>query len=120
MREVFYYLADSREAEVIQQLLPELKGVLVSDFDAAYDSLDCPQQRCLIHLMRDLNGDVLKNPFDEQFKGIVTSFANLLKPIVETVDRHGLKKHFLNKYKRQVERFFFDIERSNFRSEAAL
>ena len=43
------------------------------------------------HLMRDLNDEVLTNPFDDQLKQIVTAFAYLLKPMVETVDRRGLK-----------------------------
>jgi hypothetical protein len=41
--------------------LSGFRGVLVSDFYAGYDSLPCKQQRCLIHLIRDLNGDFLKN-----------------------------------------------------------
>jgi hypothetical protein len=29
-------------------------GTLVSDFYAAYNGLDCPKQRCLVHLLREL------------------------------------------------------------------
>jgi hypothetical protein len=43
----------------MQAVLKDFKGVLVSDFYSAYDSMDCPQQKCLIHLMRDLNDDML-------------------------------------------------------------
>ena len=46
----------------MQKLLKGFKGVLVSDFYPAYDWMECPQQKCLIHLMRDLNEDMLKNP----------------------------------------------------------
>ena len=46
----------------MQQLLKDFKGVLVSDFYAAYDSLRCAQQKCLIHLIRDLNEDLYKEP----------------------------------------------------------
>ena len=93
-REVFYILSESREGEIVQKLLADFKGVLVSDFFTAYDSIDCPQQKCLIHLMRDLNDAVLKNPFDEELKCLVTAFGDVLKPVVETVDRHGLKNIF--------------------------
>jgi predicted RecB family nuclease len=120
MQEVIYVLADSREGEVVQNLLRGFQGVVVSDFYTAYDSLGCPQQRCLIHLMRDLNDEVLTNPFDDQLKQIATAFANLLKPMVETVDRHGLKKHFLRKHMTAVERFFRQLERTDYQSEAAL
>ena len=120
MREVVYVLADSREGEIIQKLLSGFKGVVVSDFYTAYDSLGCPQQRCLIHLMRDLNDEVLGNPFDEQLKQVVTSFANVLKPMIETVDRRGLKKYFLKKHLKAVERFYLSLEQSDYQSEAAL
>ena len=120
MQEVIYVLADSREGEVVQKLLGGFQGVVVSDFYTAYDSLGCPQQRCLIHLMRDLNDEVLTNPFDDPLKQIVTAFAKLLKPMVETVDLHGLKKHFLKKHLTSVERFFRQLERTDYQSEAAL
>ena len=65
-------------------MLKNFTGVLVSDFFSAYDSVDCSQQKCLIHLMRDLNDDVLKHPYDEALKAIVRDFAALLsKPLLK-------------------------------------
>ena len=55
LHEVAYIYAESREGGMVQNLLREFKGVLVFDFYAAYDSIECPQQKCLIHLVRDLN-----------------------------------------------------------------
>ncbi|MGO9584837.1 MAG: IS66 family transposase [Limisphaerales bacterium] len=120
LNEVFYTLADSREGDMVQKLLPDFKGVLVSDFYTAYDSIGCPQQRCLIHLMRDLNDEILNNPFDDQLKKIITAFGNLLKPMIETVDRYGLKKHFLKKHLTGVEHFYRELEKTDWQSEAAL
>jgi len=120
MTEVFYTLADSREGDMVQKLLAGFKGVLVSDFYSAYDAIGCPQQRCLIHLLRDLNDEVLVNPFDDQLKHIVTAFGNLLKPMIETVDRYGLKKHFLKKHVIGVERFYRELAGVDWQSEAAL
>ncbi len=117
--EVVYLLAESREGEMIQRLLKGFKGVLVSDFYAAYDSIECPQQKCLIHLMRDLNDEILNNPFDEEAKLIALWFAALLKPIVETIDRRGLKTHFLRKHLRDVERFYGFLDKSDFNSDVA-
>jgi len=68
LRDVVYILTESREGETIQQLLREFRGVLVSDFYAAYDSIECAQQKCLLHLMLDLNDEILNNPFDEEAK----------------------------------------------------
>lgn len=120
LHEVVYIYADTREGEIIQELLSNYKGVLVSDFYAAYDSIDCPQQKCLIHLMRDLNDDILTNPFDEELKQIAAAFAGLVKPMVDTVDRHGLKKHFLNKHRVQVERFYRELVRMDYQSDIAV
>jgi predicted RecB family nuclease len=119
LTEVVYILTESREGEIVQQLLKGFKGVLVSDFYAAYDSIECPQQKCLIHLMRDLNDEILNNPFDQEAKLIAVRFEALLKPIVETIDRRGLKTHFLRKHLREVERFYEILEISDFNSDVA-
>jgi hypothetical protein len=95
------------------------KGVLVSDFYTAYDTIGCPQQRCLIHLMRDLNDEVLSNPFDAELKHLVTLFAGLLRSVVETVDRHGLRRHFLRRHLASVDGFYREVGRTECRSEAA-
>jgi transposase len=44
-----------RSHDVIARVLgPSFAGTLVSDFYAAYNGLDCPKQRCLVHLLREL------------------------------------------------------------------
>src|SRR3979411_1638098 len=108
-----------RAVKVKRQLLRGFRGVLVSDFYAAYESIECEQQKCLIHLMRDLNDEILNNPFDEEAKLIALWFAALLKPIVETIDRRGLKTHFLRKHLRDVERFYGFLHKSDFNSDVA-
>jgi predicted RecB family nuclease len=120
LREVAYLYADTREAEVLQTTLAGFKGVLVSDFYAAYDSLDCPQQKCLTHLLRDLNDEILKHPYDEELKQLVVAFAELVKPMVETVDRYGLKRHFLRKHRAFVGRFYKALGKTVYQSESAL
>ncbi|MEK9138364.1 MAG: transposase, partial [Bacteroidota bacterium] len=52
MEEIVFLYAENREGEMVHELLREFSGVLVSDFYAVYDSFDCPQQKCLIHLIR--------------------------------------------------------------------
>src|SRR5262249_40402504 len=70
------------------------------------DSIECPQQKCLIHLIRDMNEELLNHPFDEGLKRLVADFAGLVRPMVETVDRRALKKHFLGKHRISVDRFY--------------
>ena len=117
--EVVYIYSENREAGTMQAVLKDFKGVLVSDFYSAYDSIDCPQQKCLIHLIRDLNDDMLKNPYDDEMRKIVQQFSELLKPIVDTVDRRGLKKHFLKKHLYDVKRFYKWLETRQWQSEVA-
>ena len=120
LKEVAYIFAESREGEIIQDLLKDFHGVLVSDFYAAYDAINCPQQKCLIHLMRDLNDEILNNPFDTETKSIAIGFAGLLKPMVDTIDRRGLRKSFLRKHLVAVDRFYGFLDRSVFKSETAV
>ena len=103
----------------MHELLQGFQGVLVSDFFSAYDSIPCEQQKCLIHLMRDLNHDLLTNPYDEEFKSLVKEFGQLLRSIVGTIDRFGLKRRHLNKHMVDVNRFFKSIAGRSYRSEVA-
>ena len=118
--DVAYFGSENREGARVQDILKKFKGVLVSDFCSVYDSFKCPQQKCLIHLMRDLNDDLLREPFNEELKSLVNAFASVVKPIVETIDRHGLKRRFLTKHKRSVGRFYRSLAKTNFETEAGV
>ena len=106
---VAYVYSASREASVLDDILTGFKGVLVSDFYGGYDGLPCRQQKCLIHLMRDINDAILKHPFNEELAFVARRFGALLREIVETIDRYGLKKRHLGKHKRSAERFLDDV-----------
>jgi hypothetical protein len=105
MEEVIYVYSETREGDILFEILANFKGVLISDFYAAYDSVECPQQKCLIHFVRDINDDLRSNPFDEEFKRFAKDFTAVLAPIIETIDKYGLKKHYLHRHKAQVGRF---------------
>jgi transposase len=109
MEEVVYFYTPTREGNKVQSMLRKFSGVLVTDFYAAYDSIDCPQQKCLIHLIRDLNEELLKSPYNEGLKKIVGEFTSLIRPIIETVDQRGLKSRFLRKHRSSVERFYRNL-----------
>jgi len=120
LEEVAFVYSDTREAATPQEVLKGFRGVLVTDFYAGYDSIDCLQQKCLIHLIRDINDDIYKQPFNEEIKEIARQFADLLKPIVESVDRFGLKTHHLRKHKKAVHRFFERLSDRTFQTEVAV
>ena len=119
MEEVAYFYTPTREGAVIQDMLVEFKGVLVSDFYAAYDAIECPQQKCLIHFIRDLNDDLLKYPYDNELKRFAQEFTDLVKPIIDTIDRRGLKKRYLGKHKISVTRFYKRLDNAFGFGEAA-
>jgi predicted RecB family nuclease len=120
MEEVAYVYSETREGSLLQTMLKDFTGVLVTDFYAAYDAIQCPQQKCLIHLIRDLNDDLLKCPNDEEFKRIAQEFTALLKPMVETISRYGLKSRFLRKHLAAVNRFYREIVAMPQQSEIAM
>lgn len=117
---VAYVYSDGRTNITPKNLLSEFHGVLVSDFYSGYDTIDCRQQKCLIHLIRDLNDDLHKQAFNEELKGLVRDFATLLRPMIQAVDRFGLKARFLRKHLHSVERFYQILGESDFQSDAAL
>jgi hypothetical protein len=119
LEDVVFLYRPTREGDFLTRLLKGFKGVLVSDFYAAYDAIDCPQQKCLIHLMRDMNQELLNSPFDEELQSVTGPFGVLLRAIVTTIDQHGLKRCHLKKHERGVARFFETLAGRSFRSEAA-
>ena len=116
---VYYLFRHSREGTFLHDLLGTYQGILVSDFFTAYDSLKCRQQKCLIHLMRDINDDLRRNPYDDELRSVAAPFARLLKDIVLTIDRYGLRKLHLRKHVRAAEGFCSNIARSHFASDCA-
>jgi uncharacterized protein YprB with RNaseH-like and TPR domain len=117
--EVVSMYKETREGDFLKDLLKNFKGVLVSDFFPAYYSVNCPQQKCLIHLIRDLNDDLLKNPFDDEFKYITRHFTLLLQNIVQTIDKYGLKERYLHKHRREVDTFFEEVSSTVYVSEVS-
>ncbi len=83
MDTVYYLYRPKTVADFLKDMLKEFKGVLVSDYYPGYYSLPCPQQKCLIHLIRDLNSDLLNNLLDTEYKKIVIQFGKLLKKLLK-------------------------------------
>lgn len=119
MDKVYYFYKPSREGSFLQEMLHSFSGVLISDFYTAYDSLTCEQQKCIVHIVRDIDDDLLKNPLDTELKGIAQEFGTLLRTIIQTVDRYGLKSRHLRKHKPAVFRFLHSVGSRDFSSEMA-
>lgn len=95
-----------RAADVVREVLAGYQGVLVSDFYPGYDSIPCRQQKCLVHLIGDINDDLWKAPFDKELETFAVEVQALLVPILVEVDRYGLKAWHLRKFLKEVERFY--------------
>jgi hypothetical protein len=62
-RHVLYHVDASRGGRVIHDLLGRaFGGTLVSDFYAAYNTVNCDQQKCLTHLLRELRETAARSP----------------------------------------------------------
>jgi predicted RecB family nuclease len=119
LEQVAYVYTESRESDWVQTFLKDFTGVLVCDFYAGYDGINCPKQRCLVHLLRDINDDLHKFPYDEDLKRTGKAFADLVKPIIETIDQLGLKSRFLKKHLSSVNRFYKELSSASFGSEVS-
>ncbi|MDP3652468.1 MAG: IS66 family transposase [Rhodoferax sp.] len=103
---VIFWLTQTRETMVLKDLLKDYKGVLVSDFYGGYDSFGCQQQKCLVHLLRDLNDDLWKNPFNEEYEKFVAKVSSLFTAIFDDVHKYGLKKRHLQKHVKAISQFY--------------
>ncbi len=113
---VYYFYKPSREGSFLPEMLGDFQGVLISDFFTAYDSLKCRQQKCLVHLLRDIDDDLMRNPLDMELKTMAQQFGTLLRAIIETVDKCGLKARYLRKHKRPIDGFLDSIASTEFSS----
>ncbi|HEY4034854.1 MAG TPA: TM0106 family RecB-like putative nuclease [Ktedonobacteraceae bacterium] len=75
---VIFRLTETREATIVHELLADYQGILISDFYGGYDGLKCQQQKCLVHLIRDMNDDLWKAPFDGEFEAFILEVKNLV------------------------------------------
>lgn len=105
-KNVIFKLTQTREADWLHEFLEDYQGVLISDFYPGYDSIKCKQQKCWVHLIRDINDDLWRYPFDSEYEEFVVNLRNLLVPIFETIHRFGLKKYHFNKFIKEVERYY--------------
>jgi hypothetical protein len=103
---VVFRLTETRETDIVREVLAGYQGVLVSDFYPGYDGVPCRQQKCLVHLIRDINDDLWKAPFDKELEAFAVEVQSLLTPILEAVARYGLKTWHLRKFEKDVERFY--------------
>jgi predicted RecB family nuclease len=107
-KHVIFKMTETREATIAHEFLIDYKGVLISDFYGGYDAIPCRQQKCLVHLIRDLNNDLWSNPYNHTYESFVSEVNNLLIPIFVAEEKYGLKKRHLSKFKNFVDNFYLN------------
>jgi transposase len=99
-----YHVDPSRAGKVIVELLGKAFGadgqVLVSDFYGVYDQFDAAQQKCLVHLLRELRDTLARRP---ELAG--HAFFKRCKRLTQDMLRLKKRRDVLGKatYLRQVE-----------------
>lgn len=117
---VVFKLSKTRESSIAHEFLQSYSGVLVSDFYAGYDAIQCRQQKCWVHLIRELNDDLWESPFDVEFEKLVQEIRLLIVPIMKEVQEYGLQKRRLYKFMKQVDRFYINsITGKDYKSEVS-
>ena len=115
---VIFKLTPTRDSAIVHEVLKGYTGVLISDFFAGYDAVDCCQQKCLVHLIRDINDALHKFPFDLELQNFIYNLQQVLSPIFGAVDKYGLKKRNLRKFKVKIENFYqYHIDENTYKSE---
>ena len=110
---VVFKLTENRESTIVHEWLNGYSGVLCSDFYGGYDSVPCLQQKCWAHLIRDLNENLRKSPFDKEYENFVCAVGELITPILQAVEKYGLKTRHLRKFKLYVDRFYQQFINNN-------
>lgn len=104
----YYKIDRSRGSKVPKDFLGNpFPGIVISDFYSAYNKLDCRQQKCLVHLLREMRDCRGKDP-PADFKAPCKKLKRILS------DAHRLQKvqgqlsqlTFVRKVRRLKERLF--------------
>jgi len=116
-----FKLTETREAAIVHDFLTGYDGILISDFYTGYDSVQCRQQKCWPHLIRDINDDLWAAPFDAELESLALEVRNLIIAIMAGVQKYGVKKKYLGKFQKGVEELYEEgITNKRYRSDLAV
>lgn len=117
-KHVVFRKTETRKSLIVHEFLSDYAGILITDFYPGYDSVKCRQQKCWSHLIRDINDDLWKDPFNVEFESFVLKVKDLIVPILQTVQKYGEKKRHLNKFRSSIEKFYrTNIEKNIYKFE---
>ena len=71
-------------------------------------------------LMRDINDDLRRHPFDEELRYIAQEFGVFLVNAVSTIGRWGLRSHHLHRHVKDADKMLHQFHGKSFVSEQAV
>ena len=74
---------------VLEQLSADYDGVIVSDFYTAYNPLPYTQQKCLVHLLRELS-DVRKTNHTQEYAAFAKKLTRLLRDAIRLKQKQSV------------------------------
>ena len=104
----FYKIDRSRGSKVPKELLGNpFPGILISDFYSAYNKMDCRQQKCLVHLLREMRDCRGKDP-PEDYRVPYKKLKRILSDAHRLQAQHGRMSPlaFVRRVRRLKERLF--------------
>lgn len=89
-RLTLYRAAPSRGSKIIfEELGEQYHGIVIADFFSAYNKLDCEQQKCLVHLLRELR-DVAKKNESAEFAAFRKQLKRIIGDAMRLIARNDL------------------------------
>jgi transposase len=104
----YYRIDRSRGSKVPKDVLGNpFPGILISDFYSAYNKLNCRQQKCLVHLLREMRDCRGKDP-PEDFKAPCKKLKRILSDAHRLQKRQGQMSRltFVRKVRQLKDRLF--------------
>jgi len=89
-RLTLYKAAHSRGSKIIfEELGEDYSGIVIADFFSAYNMLTCEQQKCLVHLLRELK-EVAKKNKSKEFAAFRKRLKRIIADALRLVARDNL------------------------------
>jgi len=112
-RLTLYKAAHSRGSRIIfEELGEDYNGIVIADFFSAYNMLTCEQQKCLVHLLRELR-EVAKKNKSKEFAAFRKRLKRIIADALRLVARDNMDE---NTYERHMLRI---LDRVHILGEAA-
>ncbi len=58
---------------------------------------------------KNLSAHACRKDTNEEYRNLVKKFSDLLNAIMNTINTYGLRKRNLNKHRKDVKKFYFDV-----------